>query len=166
MPRWRYCRANRTEPGRDRAIRANPRGWVITTGKSYLDVPGLPDDLAGRCTPANRLGISTCKVGLIRPLRSEGFHRMRRGAWIRIMSGVEEKRKLIGYRSREEKLYDWRRACARAWSASSAKKAVGTRHGRWLVPDAVTVTGEDRQRGRGTPRAAGRVTDASANGWK
>ena len=86
-----FCRANRL----DRTVWDSDRAWlgVATTGKSYLDVRQVFEDLGIDEAAAHRLGVRLYKVAVPFPLEPEGARRFAEGLDTILI--VEEKRALI-----------------------------------------------------------------------
>jgi indolepyruvate ferredoxin oxidoreductase len=97
-----FARANKF----DRTITsggANPKLGIITTGKSYLDVPQALEDLGIDEVKANKLGIRIYKVAMTWPLEPQGVLKFAKG--LDVILVVEEKRALIETQVKEQ-LYD------------------------------------------------------------
>jgi len=96
-----FARAN----GLDRVVIDGPkrRVGIVTTGKAYLDVRQVFDDLGIDDDAAAAMGLSLYKVGMVWPLEPEGIRRFAAG--LDEVLVVEEKRGLIEQQMRDI-LYD------------------------------------------------------------
>ncbi|MHC9236868.1 indolepyruvate ferredoxin oxidoreductase family protein [Pseudooceanicola sp. 502str34] len=122
-----FARAN----GIDKRMWGKPgaRIGLVSAGKNWLDVVHALSLLGIDEAEAERLGITTYKVGQVWPLDMQGFHDWAEGLDLIIV--VEEKRKLIEVQIKEA-IFDDRRG-RRVWGAFKGG-GVGATHGEVLFP--------------------------------
>ncbi|RMF36203.1 MAG: indolepyruvate ferredoxin oxidoreductase family protein [Alphaproteobacteria bacterium] len=92
----------------DRRVLGRPGAkiGIVSGGKSWLDLCHALDLLGIDAAAAERLGITTYKVGMVWPMDMESFHEWAEG--LELIVCVEEKRKLIEVQAKEA-IFDDRR---------------------------------------------------------
>jgi len=107
-----FARAN----GIDRRVWGRPgaRIGLVAAGKNWLDLVHALDLLGIDAAAAERMGLTTYKVGQVWPLDMQGFHAWAEGLDLIVV--VEEKRKLIEVQIKEA-LFDDRRG-RRVWGGT------------------------------------------------
>ena len=117
-----YARAN----GLNHIVIDSPKArfGIVTTGKSYLDVRQALDALGIDEALAAEIGLRILKVGMTWPLDAEGMRAFRRRAWRRSWSSRRSARS--SSTSSRNSFTTGGRTSARAWSASTTRRANGS----------------------------------------
>jgi indolepyruvate ferredoxin oxidoreductase len=129
-----FARANRI----DRRVwgRAGAQIGLVAAGKNWLDLCQALALLGIDAAEAERLGITTYKVGQTWPLDFAGFHDWAEG--LSLIVCVEEKRKLIEVQAKEAIFHDRRGRRVFGWRDDRGQELFPTRHA--LDPAQIAAT--------------------------
>ncbi len=138
-----YARANRL----DRRVmgRAGARIGIVSAGKSWLDTTHALDLLGIDAGVAERLGITTYKVGMVWPLDVESFREWAEG--LELILVVEEKRKLIEVEIKEAIFNDRRGRRVIGWKDEAGEVVFSVKEALDPVKVARTLGGLLRAEG-------------------
>ena len=137
----------------DRRVWGRPgaRIGLVAAGKNWLDLAHALDLLGLDEAEAERLGITTYKVGMTWPLDMESFHDWAEGLDLIVV--VEEKRKLIEVQVKEAIFDDRRGRRVYGWKkGASGEELFPTRHALDPVTIALKLGGILTEEGRRTDR--------------
>lgn len=155
-----FGRANRV----DRRVWGRPGAKIgfVAAGKNWLDLVHALDLLGIDEAEAERLGLTTYKVGMTWPLDMESFHDWAEGLDLIVV--VEEKRKLIEVQVKEAIFDDRRGRRVYGWKrGASGEELFPTRYALDPVMIAAKIGGILIEEGRRTDRleaALGRIEEA------
>jgi indolepyruvate ferredoxin oxidoreductase len=110
-----FARANRI----DRRVLGRPgaRIGIVSCGKSWLDTAHALDLLGLGAAEAERLGVTTYKVGMVWPLDVASFRAWAEG--LQLVIAVEEKRKLVEPQVKEALFHDRRDLRVVGWTTEA-----------------------------------------------
>ncbi|ARC88460.1 indolepyruvate ferredoxin oxidoreductase family protein [Rhodovulum sp. MB263] len=143
-----FARANRI----DRRVWGRPGAKIglVAAGKTWLDLVHALDLLGIGEAEAERLGISTYKVGQVWPLDMTGFAEFSEG--LDLIVTVEEKRKLIEVQAKEAIFHDRRGRRIYGWKNDRGEELFPTRYALDPVMIADTLGRILIEEGRGSDR--------------
>ncbi len=156
-----FARANRI----DRRVWGRPGAKIgfVAAGKNWLDLTHALDLLGIDAPEAERLGITTYKVGQTWPLDMQSFHEWAEG--LELIVVVEEKRKLIEVQAKEaifedrrgRRIYGWHKGDS--WENGRRVELFPTRYALDPVFIAERIGAVLIEEGRGTDRIKSGLQD-------
>ncbi|MDT8855844.1 indolepyruvate ferredoxin oxidoreductase family protein [Paracoccaceae bacterium Fryx2] len=141
-----FSRAN----GMDRRVWGKPGAKIglVAAGKNWLDLVHALSLLGIDAAEAERLGITTYKVGQVWPMDFKGFHAWAEGLDLIVV--VEEKRKLIEVQAKEAIFHDRRGRRVYGWQNDRGEELFPTRFALDPIQIAEKIGGILLEEGRAT----------------